>query len=79
MGVAMKRDMITKTANSFDNKPHTLNTVAPNTLRTPISFVLCSATKVARPNNPKQEIRIANTAKNPDSLLIRSSTANFNA
>ena len=39
------------------------DTDAPNTLRTPISFVRCAAVKVASPNKPRQEMKIARMAK----------------
>ena len=42
--------------NSADNNPASPITPAPSTLRMPISFVLRSAVKAARPNNPRQEI-----------------------
>ena len=51
--------------------------LAPNTLRTPISFVRCSATKDARPNKPRHEMKTANTAKKVERLPIRSSSENF--
>ena len=44
---------MTSTTNSFDNKRHRLNTDAPNTLRTPISLVRCSATKEAKAKKPE--------------------------
>ena len=37
------KDIATRITNSFDIKRHRLNIEAPNTLRTPISFVRCSA------------------------------------
>ena len=53
--------------------------VAPNTLRTPISLVRCSATNEANPNKPKQLIRIANKVNTRAKLATRSSEANFAA
>jgi hypothetical protein len=44
---------------SFDNKPVILSIVAPKTFLIPISLMRCSATKVARPKIPKQEIKMA--------------------
>ncbi len=44
-GVTLARDIITSTTKCFDNNFHKLKTVAPSTLRTPPSFVRCSATK----------------------------------
>ena len=49
----------TKTKNSVESNRHKLMTLAPSTFRMPISFVLCSATKLAIPNKPKQEIKMA--------------------
>ena len=40
-----------------------VNTDAPNIFRTPISLVLCSAVNMTSPNNPKQEINMANIEK----------------
>jgi len=42
-----------KIINSLDNKATTWLTDAPNTLRTPISFLRCSEVKADKPNNPK--------------------------
>src|SRR5258708_25623445 len=77
--MAMAHDSKTINTNSFDNNCHKLNTDAPNTLRTPISFTLCSATKEAKPKRPRQEMIIANPAKTVASLPICSSDANFEA
>ena len=46
---------------------------APNTLRTPISFVRCSAVNVAKPKRPRQEIKMARNAKMFASLLTTAS------
>jgi len=40
-----------------------LLTEAPTTLRMPISFIRCSAVKIARPNKPKQEMKMARKEK----------------
>ena len=43
MGDAMMMDITTNARNSFDNNAVMLNTDAPNTFLTPISFILFSA------------------------------------
>src|SRR5688572_11922776 len=43
---------------SFDNKPATWVTVAPSTLRMPISLMRFTAASAARPNKPKQARKI---------------------
>ena len=58
-GDAIKMATATSLIKSFDNSVIMLVTLAPNTLRTPISLVLCSALKVASPNNPRHEMKIA--------------------
>ena len=52
IGVAINIEIPTNCKKSFDNNCTMPVTIAPNTLRTPISFFLCSALKAARPNNP---------------------------
>ena len=52
-------------------------TLAPNTFRTPISFVRCAATNEANPNKPRQEMAIASIAKKLASLPILVSLVNF--
>ena len=42
--------------NSFENKYTILPAEAPNTFRTPTSFVRCTAIKETDPYKPKQEI-----------------------
>src|SRR4029078_684475 len=73
----MKQEMIISKTNSLDSICHGLTILAPNTLRTPISFVRCSATKDDRPNNPRHEISIASMAKRVDKFPIRSSSENL--
>src|SRR5678815_4439985 len=58
-----------------DNNFIMLADEAPNTLRTPISLVRCSAVNVANPNNPRQEIKMARNAKMFASLLTTASLA----
>ena len=65
IGEAMTIAMSTSFRNSLDNNVTILEMLAPSTFLTPISLVRCSALKVARPNNPKQEIRIAIMVKYP--------------
>ena len=77
MGTAMKQEMTTNFKKSLESIFQTLKTDAPSTLRTPISLVLCSATKEVSPNRPKQLIRIARPVNIPDNVPIRSSEANF--
>src|SRR3954467_2222538 len=77
--MAIKQAIITSNTKSTDTMLHKLYTDAPSTLRTPISFVLCSAIKDASPNNPRQEMNMARKAKMDDSLPICSSAANFKA
>src|SRR6185312_1277964 len=76
-GIATAHEMITRLIQSFDNIFQILNTLAPNTFLTPISFVLCSAINVARPNKPRQEINIASTQNTVDIFPICSSSENF--
>ena len=75
--MAIKHEIITSNANSFESIRHKLYVDAPNTLRTPISFLRCSATNDASPNNPRHEINMASMVKNVARLPTRSSSANF--
>ena len=50
---------------SLAKSPITLETDAPSTLRTPISLVRRSVLYVAKPNKPRQEIKMASPAKVP--------------
>src|SRR6185437_16642097 len=79
VGTAKHSEMRIRLTKSFDSICHTLSTDAPSTLRTPISLVLCAATKEARPNNPRQEIRMVSPAKRPDSVAVRLVSSNFSA
>ena len=69
--------MITSTTKSFDNNLHKLNTDAPNTFRTPISLMRCSAIKEAIPNSPRQLINIASIAKTAGKLTYTFLVAEF--
>jgi hypothetical protein len=62
-GEAMNNAIATSFRKSFENKITMLATLAPSTLRTPISFVRCSALNVASPNKPRHEIRMATIVK----------------
>src|SRR6185312_11281663 len=64
-GMEIQQESMTSITKSFDSNFQRLNTVAPSTFRTPISLTRCSAMKEARPNNPRQEIKTASTAKKP--------------
>ena len=69
----------TSNTNSLDSIFQRPKTVAPKTLRTPISFVFCSATKEASANKPRHEMNIARPAKMLASFPICSSARNFSA
>src|SRR4051812_1770399 len=58
-GVAITIETATSRTNSFESNRTIPAVLDPNTLRTPISFFLWSALKATRPNNPRQEIRMA--------------------
>src|SRR5829696_7414402 len=73
------QEIITSFIKSVDNICHRLKMLAPNTFLTPISFVRCSATKDASPNNPKQEIKTARMAKKVERFPMRFSSENFSA
>src|SRR6185312_5257623 len=74
---AIKQEINTSNANSLESICHRWYTEAPNTLRTPISFLRCSATNDARPNNPRHEIKVAKIVKNVASLPSRCWSSNF--
>ncbi len=42
---------------------------APSTLRVPISRVLCSVVNTARPNSPRQAMKMQTAAKMPMSVV----------
>jgi len=58
---------------SLDKSCITLNVLAPSTFLTPISLILLSAVKAAKPKRPRQEMIMAITAKYLDNLAILSS------
>ena len=58
---------------SFDKRAIRLFVFAPNTLRIPISFVRRSVSKAAKPNNPRQEIKMVSQAKYFARVSVRSS------
>ena len=63
IGEAMTIEMATSFRKSFESSDTIPVTLAPSTFLTPISFVRCSALNVAKPNKPRQEIRMAITVK----------------
>src|SRR5687768_18325235 len=77
--MAKTAEIITSKIKSLDNIFHKLKIDAPSTFRMPISFVRCSATKEAKPNNPRQLINMASAAKIADNVPTRSSDANLAA
>jgi len=60
-GLAITPATITRIINSLNNKFITFATDAPSTLRILISRALCRAVKAARPNRPRQEMKMAMT------------------
>ena len=58
-GVAIIMAIHTSFTKSFEINAVIFATVAPNTLRMPISFVRCSAANAASPNKPRHDIAIA--------------------
>src|SRR5689334_14944341 len=52
-GEAISIDNKTSPKKSFESKPTMPETLAPSTLRIPISFTLRSTTNVDKPNKPK--------------------------
>jgi len=75
--MAITQEMITRSTNSVDSSFQSAKTEAPMTLRTPISLVRCSATKLARPNKPRQEMIMARPAKIAARFPMRRSSENF--
>lgn len=59
-------DMTVSLRKSRESRDQRLRMPAPRTLRTPSSFVRCSATKAARPNRPRQEMKMASRITAPD-------------
>jgi len=57
------------TIKSFDMSATMLLTLAPNTLRTPISLVRISVVYVARPSSPRQAMKIANDENMENKVL----------
>jgi hypothetical protein len=58
-GAATKKDMLTSVRKSLDKRETIPVVLAPSTFRMPISLVRCSTLNVVRPNNPRQEIKMA--------------------
>src|SRR5688572_26430757 len=78
-GDAMINAITTSFKKSFDSRVAIFGTEAPNTFLMPISFRRASAIYVARPNKPRQDMKMANTAKRLANVAVRFSSANFNA
>ena len=76
-GKCTRQEIQTSFKKSFDNKPAMPETLAPSTLRIPISFVLRSAVYAARPNKPRHEMMMASAANTRDNLLISVSLKNI--
>ena len=72
----MMQETLTSCTNSFASNPVSPVTEAPSTLRMPISFVRRSAVYAAKPNKPRQEIKIASIANMPANFPISVSEAN---
>ena len=68
MGDAMTMAIRTSLRKSLESRITRLATDAPNTLRTPISFVLISAINMDRPSKPRHDIKIAIPANIPKSI-----------
>ena len=60
--------MTTSLAKSFESKTIISGTLAPSTLRTPISLMRCSAANVANPNSPRKPIITARKVNPKESL-----------
>ena len=75
-GIPITKEISKSTIYAFPNKNSISIILAPNTLRTPISFVRCSAEKALNPSNPKQEIKIASIANKADNFSTRCSSSN---
>ena len=59
-----RRDAITTSfKKSFDNNVTMPLMFAPNTFRTPISFMRCEIANAERPNNPRHAMKIAIACK----------------
>ena len=60
-GAAIANEMQTRMIKSFVSKETILDTEAPRTFLTPISFTRCCAANVISPQRPRQEISIVST------------------
>ncbi len=69
IGVATMSATTINRTNSRAIKMTTLATDAPNTLRTPISFVLRSTAKDASPSSPRHPMKMESPVKIPTTLL----------
>src|SRR5215203_3697179 len=64
-GKAITLAINTSLTKSFDTSNKILETDAPRTFRTPISFVRCTVENMASPNNPRHATKMATAAKKP--------------
>ena len=62
-GDAIRKATRTSLIKSFDNNITMFETEAPNTFRTPISFVRCAVANNDKPSKPRQAIKMAKPAK----------------
>ncbi len=69
IGKAISDAMITSFRKSFDKSITIVPTLAPNTLRMPISLMRCVMAKEESPSNPKQAISMAIQEKIVNRLL----------
>ena len=70
-------EITTSFEKSFEIKAIIPGTVAPITLRMPISLVRCSAVKAARPNSPRPVITMVRIANKRERLLVMFMVENF--
>src|SRR5579872_2470781 len=75
-GMAMNIERAVSPMKSLDSSDQRWGTLAPRTLRIPISLVRCSATKEARPKRPRQEIKMARDERTTARFPSRVSAAN---
>lgn len=74
----MNKERMTKNTKSFVSITHRFVIEAPKTFLTPISLVRCSAVNDAKPNRPKQLMKMARIANNVANFPMRCSEENFN-
>src|SRR4030095_12353635 len=69
IGEAITIAIKTSFTKSFERSAATLETEAPSTFRTPISFVCCETATIVKPNNPRQEIKMRSMENITDKLV----------